>query len=191
MLDGGEEGTGEGLHGQAVCAGDLDQFAELRGFLRLDLACLVHEGLEFGIKVARLAGHDISLLAARAGTNDSKARRGVKAAIAAAIRLSHGAGKGRITAACERTRKSWVMLVQWTTDDGEMHHAKRVFRVRGSVFVLYLKIDGLGESGWDWHIWEQSGQGQQRYGLADDLSAAKAKAEVALDALARELGLTA
>jgi len=83
------------------------------------------------------------------------------------------------------------MLVQWTTDDGEMHHAKRVFRVRGSVFVLYLKVDGLGESGWDWHVWEQSGRGQQRYGLADDLPAAKAKAEAALDALARELGLTA
>jgi len=53
-------------------AGDLDQFAELDGFLRLDLACLVHEGLEFGVEVARLAGHDTSLLAARRGRSDSK-----------------------------------------------------------------------------------------------------------------------
>ncbi len=83
------------------------------------------------------------------------------------------------------------MLVQWATDDGEMHHAKRILRVRGSVFVLYLKVDGLLEGGWDWHVWEQFGRGQQRYGLADDLPAAKAKAEAALDALARELGLTA
>ncbi len=40
-------------------------------------------------------------------------------------------------------------------------------------------------------MWERSGRGQQRYGLADDLPAAKAKAEAALDTLTRELGLTA
>ncbi len=83
------------------------------------------------------------------------------------------------------------MLVQWATDDGEMHHAKRVLRVRGSVFVLYLKVDGLLEGGWDWHVWEQSGRGQQRYGLADSLGEAKARAEGALSVLARELGLAA
>jgi len=49
----------------------------------------------------------------------------------------------------------------------------------------------LGECGWDWHVWEQSGRGQQRYGLADTLDEAKAKAEGALDGLARELSLAA
>ncbi len=79
------------------------------------------------------------------------------------------------------------MLVLWETDEGEVHHAVRMLGGRGA---LHLQVESLGESGWDWHVWEQSGHGQQRYGLADDLPAAKAKAEAALDALARELGLT-
>ena len=33
MLDGGKECAGEGFHGEGVCAGDLDEFAELDGFL--------------------------------------------------------------------------------------------------------------------------------------------------------------
>jgi len=56
---------------------------------------------------------------------------------------------------------------------------------------LHLQVESLGESGWDWHVWEQSGRGQQRYGLADSLTEAKEKAEAALDALAWELGLAA
>jgi len=52
-------------------------------------------------------------------------------------------------------------------------------------------VEILGESGWDWHVWEQSGRGQQRYGLAASLTDAKEKAEAALDALAWELGLAA
>lgn len=80
------------------------------------------------------------------------------------------------------------MLVLWETDEGEVHHAVRTLGGRGA---LHLQVESLGEYGWDWHVWEQSGRGQQRYGLADDLPAAKAKAEAALDMLARELGLTA
>jgi len=63
LLDGGEQGAGEGLHGQGISPGELDEFAELDGLLRLDFPGLVHEGLEFGVEVARLAGHDVSLLA--------------------------------------------------------------------------------------------------------------------------------
>ncbi len=77
------------------------------------------------------------------------------------------------------------MLVHWLTDGGEVHYAGWVLGGQG---VLHLEVVGLGESGWDWHVWEQSGRGQQRYGLADSLAAAKARAEAALDALARELG---
>jgi hypothetical protein len=80
------------------------------------------------------------------------------------------------------------MLVLWETDEGELHHAVRSLAGRS---VLHLQVESLGEHGWDWHVWEQSGRGQQRYGLADSLAAAKAKAEAALDALARELGLAA
>ena len=79
------------------------------------------------------------------------------------------------------------MLVQRVTDEGEVHHAKRVLRAQGNAVVLHMQVESLGESGWDWHVWEQSGRGQQRYGLADTLVEAKVKAEGALDALAWEL----
>ncbi len=78
------------------------------------------------------------------------------------------------------------MLVGWETEEGEVHHAERWL---GGRHVLSLQVESLGEHGWDWHVWERSGRGQQRYGLADSLLAAKSKAEAALDALAQELGL--
>ena len=80
------------------------------------------------------------------------------------------------------------MLVLWETAEGEVHRAERALGGRGA---LYLQVESLGESGWDWHVCEQSGRGQQRHGLADSLTEAKERAEAALDALARELGLAA
>ena len=80
------------------------------------------------------------------------------------------------------------MLVEWETDEGEVHYAKRVLSARGNAVVLHMQVESLGESGWDWHVWDSAGQVQQRYGLADGLVEAKAKAEGALDALAWELG---
>jgi len=43
--------------GKGIGADDLHQLAELGGLLCPDLLCLVHEGLEFGIVVPRLARH--------------------------------------------------------------------------------------------------------------------------------------
>lgn len=83
------------------------------------------------------------------------------------------------------------MLVQWVTDDGEVHHAEQRLSVPGNAAVLHMQVESLGESGWDWHVWEQSGRGQQRYGLADTLDEAKAKAEGALGGLAWELSQAA
>ena len=80
------------------------------------------------------------------------------------------------------------MLVEWVTDDGEVHYAQRSLSAGRHAVVLHMQVESLGESGWDWHVWEQSGRGQQRYGLADTLVDSKAKADGALDALAWELG---
>ncbi len=55
LLDHGEERPSQSLHGQGVSADDLHQLAKLGGLLRPDLPCLVHEGLELGIVVPRLA----------------------------------------------------------------------------------------------------------------------------------------
>jgi len=81
-----------------------------------------------------------------------------------------------------------TVLVHWMTDGDELHYAARLLGARGT---LHMQVDSLGESGWDWHVWEQLGRGQQRYGLADTLAEAKSKAEGALAVLTRELGLTA
>lgn len=80
------------------------------------------------------------------------------------------------------------VLIEWQTDEGEVHQAERPLGIRG---VLHLRVESLGEYGWDWHIWDQAGRGQQRYGLADTLDEAKAKSEGALGGLARELSLAA
>ena len=77
------------------------------------------------------------------------------------------------------------MLIDWLTEEEEVHRAECVLGAQGT---LHLQVESLGECGWDWHVWEQSNRGQQRYGLADTLDEAKAKAEGALGGLARELG---
>ncbi len=78
------------------------------------------------------------------------------------------------------------MLVLWEANEGEVHHAERTLSGRRA---MSLQVESLGEQGWDWHVWEQSGRGQQRYGLAASLGEAKARAEGALSVLTRELGL--
>ncbi len=80
------------------------------------------------------------------------------------------------------------MLVDWETTEGEVYRAERRLGGRGA---LYLQVESLGENGWDWHVCEQSGHGQQRYGLADSLMEAKEKAEAALGVFAWELGQAA
>jgi hypothetical protein len=57
LLDGGDEGAGEGFERECICADELDQFAELGGLLRADLFGAIHQRLEFGIIVAWFAGH--------------------------------------------------------------------------------------------------------------------------------------
>ena len=82
------------------------------------------------------------------------------------------------------------MLVQWVTNEGEIHNAERVLRARGGFIVLYMQVESLGESGWDWHVWDMSRQVRQQYGLADTLAEAKRKAEAAAELMTQELGLT-
>ena len=41
------------------------------------------------------------------------------------------------------------MLVQWMTDEGEVYHAEQQLNVRGSVVVLHMQVETLGENGWD------------------------------------------
>ncbi len=84
-----------------------------------------------------------------------------------------------------------MMLLQWVTDKGKVQHAELHLSARGNVVAPHMQVETLGENGWDWNVWEQSGCVRQRYGLADTLDEAKAKAEGALGGLPRELILAA
>ena len=79
------------------------------------------------------------------------------------------------------------MLVQWVMDGGDVHDAEQATNVQGGVVTLRLRVENLGEAGWNWHVWDHPGRGQQQYGLTDTLAEAKAKAESALDAIALTL----
>ena len=83
------------------------------------------------------------------------------------------------------------MLAQWVMDKGKVHYAEQQLSVRGNIVVLHLQVETLGESGWDWNVWEPSGYVRQRYGLTNTLDEAKARAEGALDSLAWEFILAA
>ena len=78
--------------------------------------------------------------------------------------------------------------MDWATAEGEVHFAECPLFLCDTVVMLRVQVNSLGESGWDWHAWDQTGRDQQRYGLACTLNEAKAMAESALDSLARELG---
>ena len=77
-------------------------------------------------------------------------------------------------------------MVTWELEDGSLHVGQRALGVAG---VLHLTVESLGESGWDWHVWDMSRQARQQYGLADTLTEAKRKAEVAAELMMQELGL--
>ena len=78
-----------------------------------------------------------------------------------------------------------AMTLDWTSEYEELHHAHRAL---GKGNVLHMQVEGLWEDGWDWHVWDSSGQLDPRYGLADSMEAAKARAEGALDGMLAALG---
>ena len=80
------------------------------------------------------------------------------------------------------------MAVGWVTDEGELYTAQISI---GSERVIHLAVESLGETGWDWHVWDGAVRGHQRYGLADTLEQAQAKAEIALAEIAAQLSQVA
>ena len=80
------------------------------------------------------------------------------------------------------------MTVSWVTDEGELYTARTSL---GPERVIHLAVESLGETGWDWHVWDGAVRGHQRYGLADTLEQAQAKAEGALVEIAAQLSQAA
>lgn len=74
--------------------------------------------------------------------------------------------------------------IDWASEDGELHTA--VVQLPRAGTVLHAAVESMDETGWDWHVWDPDGHGQQ-YGLADTLEEARFRAERAMEALARQL----
>ncbi len=77
-------------------------------------------------------------------------------------------------------------MVTWVLEEGDFHTGQRALGMAGA---LHLAAESLGESGWDWHVWDMSRKVRQQYGLADTLAEAKHKAEAAAELMAQKLGL--
>lgn len=73
-------------------------------------------------------------------------------------------------------------MAAWASEDEELHTAVRPV----GAGALHATVEGIGETGWDWHVWDPEGHGLE-YGLADTLDEALDKAEQAMDRLARQL----
>ena len=73
-------------------------------------------------------------------------------------------------------------MAAWAREDDELHTAVRPV----GAGVLHATVEGIGETGWDWHVWDPEGYAQQ-YGLADTLEQALDKAEQAMEQLSWQL----
>ena len=91
---------------------------------------------------------------------------------------------------CRRVHEtgSTMMAVNWVTNEGELYTAQTII---GPERAIHLAVESLGDSGWDWHVWDATLRGRQRYGLADTLDHAQAEAEAALAEVAAQLSQAA
>ena len=75
--------------------------------------------------------------------------------------------------------------VHWIRDEEDFYSA--VIR-HGTEAAVHAAVEGLGETGWDWHVWDPAERVDPRYGLADTLADGQALAERALSVMLRQLG---
>jgi len=69
------------------------------------------------------------------------------------------------------------MPMNWSSEEGELYSAEMRL---GSAGIVHAVVESLGETGWDWHVWDTAGGLQTYYGLADTLDDAQGKVERAL-----------
>ena len=75
-------------------------------------------------------------------------------------------------------------MVVWVREHDDMYSAELV---PDQHHRIHLLVEGLGDVGWDWHVWGIDGRLQQRYGLADSEVQAMAQAEAVLGVILGEL----
>ena len=65
--------------------------------------------------------------------------------------------------------------IAWDDSDGNLRYARTRLDV-GS--VVYLTVENLESTGWDWVVWDGGSQVIPRYGRAETATAAKRRAEM-------------
>ena len=54
----------------------------------------------------------------------------------------------------------------WSFEGEKLYVAHRDLGRRRELHAI---VEGLGETEWDWHVWDTAGQGQPRYDVVDTL----------------------
>jgi len=75
-------------------------------------------------------------------------------------------------------------VVVWVREHDDMDSAELAADQHHKVHLL---VEDLGDTGWDWHVWDAHVRFQQRYGMADSVAQAKAQAEAALSLMLVEM----
>jgi hypothetical protein len=76
------------------------------------------------------------------------------------------------------------MTLCWAAEDGVFHCAEMKLGEEGALRVL---VQGVGGLYWDWQAWDEAQRVESRWGLADTLADAKARAERALAEMASQI----
>lgn len=80
------------------------------------------------------------------------------------------------------------MALNWVNEGWMLHLAESAFGTWGKA---QLAVESVGETGWEWHVWDTAHQMRLRCGQAATLDEAKAAAERALVEMAAQLSLAA
>lgn len=76
-----------------------------------------------------------------------------------------------------------TVRLNWVSEDEEAYFAQHVLGRRGS---LRLVVERLGETQWDWHVWDATGRLRPDFGVTDSLDQAKDRAWRAVVRLDRQ-----
>lgn len=88
------------------------------------------------------------------------------------------------------TERGWtcpntIGAIAWNDANRNLQSAQVRLDIGGDV---YLTVECLGRSGWDWLVWDESCQFIPRYGVADTDAAARHQAELMVTEVAILLG---
>jgi len=67
-------------------------------------------------------------------------------------------------------------LVVWIRGNGQTYVAETAV---DPLHKVHLQVEDLGNSGWEWHVWDTGARLPARYGISNNADQAKSQAEAA------------